>query len=187
MITSLIGKVLSGVHAGEEHLLTHEDEVAVAPRSLEITSTAFVEGAGIPQRYAGEGVGDDVSPALAWTGVPEGTAGLLLMIEDPSAPLPRPIVHVLATIDAGLSGVPEGGLNDGKAAAGVTLWKGTEQVGYMGPKPVPGHGTHTYVFQVLALAKKLEFEETPSRGELKEMLAGQVLAWGRLDGTYERA
>ena len=143
MISSLIGRVLQGVHAGEKHLLTHEDKVASTPQIIDVRSAAFENDGAIPQRYAGEGVGDDVSPPLAWSGVPEGTGGLLLMVQDPAAPLPRPIVHCLATMTPDVREIPEGGLKDGSAPAGVTLWKGTMgDVGYIGPKPVPGHGVH---------------------------------------------
>ena len=187
MIASLIGKALHGVHAGEKHLLTHEDEVASTPQVIEVRSAAFENGGAIPQRHAGEGVGEDVSPPLAWSGVPEGTGGLLLMVQDPAAPLPRPIVHCLATMKPDIREIPEGGLKDGSAPAGLTLWKGTMgDVGYIGPKPVPGHGVHTYVFQVVALKTIPAFEDTPSHGELLKAIDGQVLGWGRLDGTYER-
>jgi len=51
----------------------------------------------MPVRCAGRGVGDNVSPQLSWDGAPEDTQELVLIIEDPSAPLPRPFVHAVVT------------------------------------------------------------------------------------------
>jgi hypothetical protein len=58
-----------------------------------LSSPSFAGGCPIPRRHAGKGVGDDISPALAWSGVPGETAEILLLIDDPDAPLPRPFVH----------------------------------------------------------------------------------------------
>jgi hypothetical protein len=53
---------------------------------MEIRSTAFADGAPIPSRYSCEG--DDVSPPLAWTGIPAGAKALALVVDDPDAPDP---------------------------------------------------------------------------------------------------
>ncbi len=52
--------------------------------SIKITSSAFKEGQQIPKKYTGEG--EDVSPPLAWSDLPEGTKELLLICDDPDAP-----------------------------------------------------------------------------------------------------
>ena len=52
--------------------------------ALQITSSAFSEGGMIPERYTCDGT--DVSPDLAWTGIPEGTRSLALICDDPDAP-----------------------------------------------------------------------------------------------------
>jgi len=53
---------------------------------LKIESSAFVEGAEIPIRHTGEG--EDLSPPLAWSGLPRGTKSLALIVDDPDAPDP---------------------------------------------------------------------------------------------------
>ncbi|MEO8421965.1 MAG: YbhB/YbcL family Raf kinase inhibitor-like protein, partial [Hyphomicrobium sp.] len=55
--------------------------------ALQITSPAFADGAEIPKKYTCEG--EDVSPALAFSGVPEGTVSLVLIVDDPDAPDPK--------------------------------------------------------------------------------------------------
>ncbi len=54
--------------------------------ALTITSPAFAHNGEIPKKYTCDG--DDVSPALAWAGVPEGTKSLALIVDDPDAPDP---------------------------------------------------------------------------------------------------
>ena len=54
---------------------------------LHLTSSAFVHGGPIPAQYTCDG--DDVSPPLAWTGVPHGAKSLALIVDDPDAPDPN--------------------------------------------------------------------------------------------------
>ena len=72
--------------------------------TLTLTSTAFGHGGEIPARCTCEG--KDASPDLAWTGLPESTKALALIVDDPDAPTPRrpkmTYVHwVLYNIPAG--------------------------------------------------------------------------------------
>jgi phosphatidylethanolamine-binding protein (PEBP) family uncharacterized protein len=85
----------------------HRPAADSAPDVITLTSKAFTDGAPIPQRNAGKGVGDDISPQLQWSGVPASTVELVLIVEDPDVPLPRPIVHCLVTgIDPQLNELP---------------------------------------------------------------------------------
>jgi len=52
--------------------------------TLTLRSPAFESGAAIPARFDHEH--GDLSPALTWDGVPEGTAALVLLVDDPDAP-----------------------------------------------------------------------------------------------------
>src|SRR5688572_4054476 len=75
--------------------------------SIQITSNAFGSEQPIPSKYTGDG--KDVSPALSWDGVPEGTRELALITDDPDAPRPEPFVHwVIYQIPADAAGLPEG-------------------------------------------------------------------------------
>lgn len=55
---------------------------------LTLTSGAFQENGAIPTRHTGEG--EDVSPALAWSNVPDGTRAFAVICHDPDAPLVSP-------------------------------------------------------------------------------------------------
>jgi Raf kinase inhibitor-like YbhB/YbcL family protein len=133
-------------------------------------------------------VGENLSPPLAWRNIPRETVELALVIEDPDAPLPRPFVHTIVTaIPPEVTRIVEGVLAKGLHHPGV-FGKGTfGGRGYLGPSPVRGHGSHTYVFQLFALAAPLPGDRASiSRAQMAKAMAGIVIARGRLDGTYER-
>ena len=106
---------------------------------MRLTSTAFGDGDSIPSQYTGVGV--DTSPALSWTGAPEGTRAFAVICHDPDAPLVTPggtygFVHwVLYNIPGSRSELGEGSsdFTGGKNDFG--------NVGYGGPMPPVGHGS----------------------------------------------
>ena len=61
------------------------------PMTLTLRSPAFESGTPIPARFDHER--GDLSPALVWDGVPAGTAGLVLLVDDPDAPVQGSFVH----------------------------------------------------------------------------------------------
>jgi Raf kinase inhibitor-like YbhB/YbcL family protein len=190
MTRQWLGRLLMGVRAGENHLAWND---AVAPGSLAtiaLTSSAFPAGGRIPPRYAGKGVGENRSPPLAWSGIPGEAKELVIVVEDPDAPLPRPFVHAVAfAIPAALGSLDEGRLSSNGPLGndGISLGKNTfGQAAYAGPRPIPGHGPHTYVFQIFAVNRRLRVSAPASRRALIREMRGAVIARGRLDGVYER-
>lgn len=159
-----------------------------ASAALALSSAAFAPGGSIPARHSCEG--GDVSPALAWSGVPDGARSLVLVVDDPDAPDPRnpqtTWVHwVLYDIPPGAGGLPEG------AGAG-TLPPGTrqglndwERTGYGGPCPPVGR--HRYFHKLYALDTTLPSLGTPTRAELERAMEGHVVARAELVGTYEKS
>jgi phosphatidylethanolamine-binding protein (PEBP) family uncharacterized protein len=55
--------------------------------TLRLSSPAFLDGTPIPAKYTCEG--QDISPPLAWSRVPDGTKSLVLIVDDPEAPDPK--------------------------------------------------------------------------------------------------
>jgi Raf kinase inhibitor-like YbhB/YbcL family protein len=184
---SIVGRLLRGVRAGERHLSWNHPAMRGAPETLGLESANFANGEHMPVRCGGQGVGDNVSPALTWSGVPAAARELLLTLEDETAPLPRPVVHLVALgIDPSHPGFFESALTQGPDAP-VRFGVGSfGRIGYYGPRPVPGHGPHRYVFQLFALDRKLEFDHPPKLTEILERATGHVLARGRLVGLFER-
>jgi hypothetical protein len=155
--------------------------------ALTLKSSAFDNGGEIPSRYTCEG--EDVSPSLVWTGVPETARSLVLIIDDPDAPDPKAPkmtwVHwVLYNIPPDVTGLPEGvvpaklspdmmeGLND---------WK---RIGYGGP--CPPIGRHRYFHKLYALDTVLEVMNTPTKANVEVAMKGHVIAQTELMGTYKK-
>lgn len=153
--------------------------------TLKLTSTAFTDGGAIPSKYTCEG--DDISPPLAWSGVPAGTQSLVLIVDDPDAPDPakpqRVWVHwVLYNLSADARGLAE-------AIAEQALPKGTEgglndwgRTGYGGP--CPPIGRHRYFHKLYALDVRLEGLASPRKFQVEAAMEGHVLAQATLMGTY---
>jgi Raf kinase inhibitor-like YbhB/YbcL family protein len=184
-IEPALGRLLRSVRAGDRHLVWNDPRVGGAPATIRLTSPAFADGGSMPIRHAGVGVGGNVSPALDWSGVPAGAAALVLIMQDPDAPLPRPVVHLIATgLAPDSSGVPEGGLAAGQRVAFGRGMLG--RMGYAGPRPPRGHGPHRYVFQILALSGRLAAPDKPDLAAVMTALGDMVVARGKLVGIYER-
>ena len=157
---------------------------------LEVTSTAFGQGEEIPRKYTGEG--EDLSPPLSWSGVPEAAREIAVLCDDPDAPTPEPWVHwLIYGIPAGTGGLPEGISNEPRlnnppgALQGKNSWPSGVTIGYRGPMPPPG-GPHRYYFKVYALDAPLGLEPGVDKQALLRALEGHVLAEGELMGRYER-
>lgn len=185
---ALLGKVLKNRRAGQEALAWNMPGLA-GPSTLGLRSEDFehedvIGTAHIAKRLGGS----DLSPELAWDAVPEATAALLLVIEDPDAPMKRPFVHCVALIEPSLTSLPQGALAGVNPAPGVRPLRSGMGRGYLGPAPIKGHGPHRYVLQLFALGKPLMSGDLDS-AKPRDVLAaaGDVLARGRLDCIYERA
>jgi Raf kinase inhibitor-like YbhB/YbcL family protein len=178
----MLGKLLKPFKGHDRHLAYNRVDPVAA--TITLTSPAFSEGHPIPRRYAGEGVGDNVSPPLCVSGVPHGTQDLLLVIQDPDAPLPRPLTHLIARVMVAAHEIPEGALNAGQAVGFGKASFGWR--GYMGPRPIPGHGPHRYVFQIFAANRSLNIGPDGSLDDYLEVMKDRLVARGRLTGTFER-
>jgi Raf kinase inhibitor-like YbhB/YbcL family protein len=156
--------------------------------SLIILSTAFASGRPIPRRHTGDG--EDLSPPLAWTGVPPSARELVLIVDDPDAPTSEPWVHWIIykipvateSLAEGVPPVPKPIFPSG-AVQGKNSWK---TAGYRGPAPPKGHGTHRYFFKLYALDAALNLHEGMDKPGLLKAMAGHIVAEGELMGTYER-
>ena len=145
--------------------------------ALVIKSTAFAPNGAIPMRYTCED--DDVSPALEWSGAPDGTRAFAVVVHDPDAPLVDGFTHWVAYgIPGDADGLPEGG---GDAVNGTNSFGNT---GYNGPAPPPGHGPHHYYFWVYALDDDVRLEPGLDRRALLERIEDHVIEQARLVGTY---
>jgi Raf kinase inhibitor-like YbhB/YbcL family protein len=153
--------------------------------SLRLTSPSFESGGSVPAKHTSDGA--DVSPALAWSGVPGGTRSLALVVDDPDAPDPRAPrmtwVHwVLYDIPPEPSSLPEGVDSAAIGAReGINDWHAT---GYRGPAPPIGR--HRYVHTLYALDAVLPDLGRADKKALERAMRGHVLAEATLVGTYAK-
>ena len=131
----LLGKLLSRFRAGGHRSPLAGPEYAGAS-TIDVTSSVFADGGTIPQKHAGKGVGDNVSPALQWTGVPADAKQLVLIMDDLDVPMPKPLMHTIAVIEPDVGGLGEAELKPG--TTGVRLIKAFGDT-YVGPRPIPGN------------------------------------------------
>lgn len=152
---------------------------------MRLASTAFGNGGSIPARHTG--VGEDTSPALAWSGAPAGTKAFAVICHDPDAPLVSAggtygFVHwVLYNIPASVTGIGEGSseFTNGKNDFGKQA--------YGGPMPPVGHGTHRYYFWILALDQQVDLDAGLTLWQLLASIEPHLIGMNRLVGTFERA
>ena len=183
----LIGFATFG-HASEKPFHDAKAEKGDVAMTLTITSPTFSQNVNIPVRYTCDG--EDVSPALEWSGLPEGTKSIVLVVDDPDAPDPAAPkmtwVHwVLYNIPPDAPGLPEGvrtkDLPEG-TKEGLNDWKRT---GYRGP--CPPIGRHRYFHKLYALDIVLPDLGRPTKGELEKAMEGHILWKAELVGTYQRS
>jgi Raf kinase inhibitor-like YbhB/YbcL family protein len=164
-------------------LLIFNASVAMA---LSLTSTAFKSGEKIPSKYTCEG--EDISPPLAFDGVPEGTKSLALIVDDPDAPDPKAPKRVWAhwlvyNLPPDSEALPEDASRKGMPKGSVTGLSDRKERSYHGP--CPPIGRHRYFHKLYALDAMLPAKPL-TKAELEAAMQGHVLAEAALMGTYQK-
>ena len=152
--------------------------------AMQLTSTAFSEGGPIPARFTCDG--SDASPALKWSGVPSGAKSLVLLADDPDAPVGTWVHWVLFDLPASSGELkedaPKSQFLPGGAKQGLNDFK---RLGYGGPCPPPGK-SHRYFFKLYALDTLLDLKPGATKKEVEQAMEKHILAQGLLMGTYKR-
>jgi Raf kinase inhibitor-like YbhB/YbcL family protein len=152
---------------------------------MQIISSAFTPDGAIPKQYTCEDA--NVSPPLAWSGIPSHAKSLALIVDDPDAPDPaaplRIWVHwVLYNLPADGAGLEEAvqelpaGTREGLNDWGVT--------GYGGP--CPPIGRHRYFHKLYALDVVLPDLQQADKKTLEQAMAGHIVAEAQVVGTYQK-
>jgi Raf kinase inhibitor-like YbhB/YbcL family protein len=188
LVRHVLGKALSPVRAGEDKIVSHQSGTTGMP-GLQVRSGTFTSGGVIPVKCAVEGA--NLSPDLQWAAAPGAAKEIVLICEDPDAPMMKPFLHwMMHGLPPHINALPASVPNErellqfGNAKQGLN---GTTKThGWTGPNPPLGHGVHHYHFQVFALDKELGLGPDTTLDELVEQMKGHVIAEGELIGTYER-
>ena len=154
---------------------------------MKLTSTAFTQNADIPKLYTCEG--KDISPPLAWSGIPVGAKSLVLIVDDPDAP--DPAMPKMTWVHWVLYNIPPTAAGLAEAISSRDLPVGTQEglndwqrTGYGGP--CPPIGRHRYFHKLYALDTVLGDLGRPTKAKLEAAMSGHVLAQAELVGTYQK-
>lgn len=183
-----VGHALINQRAGMENVLYNQLYRQRQTGRLDVRSRTFVFNGRLPARYTADG--DGISPPLAWSEIPQGTASVALIVEDADSPTPHPLVHAIVVGLEGADGSIEEGALNSPHHLGVELGIGQNSFfrqAWLPPDPPRGHGEHRYVFQVFALQAGPPFSDVPGRREFIDAVLERAIGVGCLIGTYERA
>ena len=155
--------------------------------ALTLSSPAFVAGGEIPELFTCEG--RDLSPALEWTGVPEGAKSIVLIVDDPDAPDPKApkmtwvhwVLYNLPPTTQGLAQAVTPRELPAGTRQGTNDWKRT---GYGGP--CPPIGRHRYFHKLYALDTLLSDLGPATKPDVEAAMKGHVIAHAELMGTYQK-
>lgn len=155
--------------------------------TLTLTSQAFRQNGEIPVKFTCQGA--DVSPPLAWSGVPANTKSLALIVDDPDAP--DPAAPKMTWVHWVLYNIPPTATRLADGAAAQALPGGTlegindfKRAAYGGPCPPVGR--HRYFHKLYALDTVLPDLKGPSKASLEKAMQGHVLMHAELIGTYRK-
>jgi hypothetical protein len=154
-----------------------------AVATIRVYSPAYSNGSAIPAQYTCDGA--DISPPLAWSGVPQGAKSLLVEMVDPDAPGGEFIHWVIYNISPNSTGLPQGVPPAAATAYGLQAVNDFGEVGYGGPCPPPGR-PHRYVVLVLALNATLEVPSGAPARQVLRAAGPYVVGLGSLVGLYGR-
>lgn len=179
MPTTTAPDVTSTTSVGDPTTLPETTTTTVAAE-FGISSPAFADGAPIPVEHTCDGA--DVSPELNIVGIPESAESIVLIVDDPDAPLGTWDHWVEFDISAETSPIA---IAEGAGSVGVQGVNSWNLPGYNGPCPPQGE-EHEYVFTVYALDSFLDLAAGVDSQQVYPAMDGRILDSVELTGTYSR-
>ena len=144
-------------------------------KELSLTNSVFQHNGLIPRKYTCDG--DDVNPPLNITGIPEATQSIVLIVDDPDAPMKTWDHWVVWNI------APREKIDE-NSVPGIEGLNDFNRHSYGGP--CPPSGTHRYFFKVYSLDTKLNLPPNSRKKDVEEAMKGHILAKGEIIGLYKR-
>lgn len=145
---------------------------------MKISSTAFENNSLIPSKYTCEG--QERNPTLEFRDVPEDTKSLVLIMDDPDAPMKTWVHWTIWNIDAKTTQILQNSCPKG-AVEGITSFG---RNGYGGP--CPPSGTHRYFFKLFALDKMLDLSPNSHARDIESTIEGHIIRKAELIGLYKK-
>lgn len=158
------------------------ESIAIAPTTVEggavfTVNPPWAEGASIDPRHTCDDT--NISPAVSWSGAPEGTASFAVILTDLDAP---EYAHwTVANIDGSSDGISEGSAGD----LAVVAMNSDAKPDYAGPCPPEGE-THRYSLSVYAVSQVLEAQNGDGAPSLRAAIESAAIEVASTEFTYSR-
>jgi Raf kinase inhibitor-like YbhB/YbcL family protein len=126
---------------------------------------------------------------LRFSGIPQGAKELVLIVDDPDAPVGVFVHWVLYGLSPSVTSLPAGLPKDPTLTKPVEARQGVNdfrKLGYNGPCP-PRGPAHRYFFKLYALDRKSNLPGGATKAVVLKAMEGHILEETTLVGTYARA
>ena len=142
---------------------------------LKISSLKFEHKGSIPKKYTCDG--EDVNPPLIIEGIPDKAKSLVLIMDDPDAPMGTWVHWVVWNVPL-INTIEE------NSVPGVEGINDFNRRGYGGP--CPPSGTHRYFFKVYALTTGLDLNTNSTKKDVERAIEESIITKAELVGLYSR-
>jgi Raf kinase inhibitor-like YbhB/YbcL family protein len=172
-----------GIDITKIQFLNRQDGVTIVqtdpyPKQIKLSSIAFEHEGTIPDKYSCKG--NDISPPLTISGVPNGTKSLVLIMDDPDAPYKTWVHWIVYNIDPRQNTIAENTIpwnaEVGQSDFGVDEYRG----------PCPPIGKHKYSLRIYALDAKIAVEKGPTLAKIEKLMDSHILDTYELLGYFEK-
>lgn len=150
--------------------------------ALRISSPNVTDGAALPSRFSCDSTA--ISPALVIAGVPDGTAELAIVLDDPDAAGGTYVHWIVAGLPAADTSLAE----DYLPPKAISARNSAGRSGYAAVCPPKGDDAHTYRISVYALDEPTgDAVDKQLATDALEAIAERATARATMRATYERA
>lgn len=170
--------IIGGIFIHEKTRLPFTaNRLAIKGGNMKITSI-FENNDQIPSKYTCDG--QDLAPELIISDVPTGTKELVLIVDDPDAPIGTFVHWLLYNLPPETTKIDNNNLPSGTKQGFTDFRKN----GWGGP--CPPSGVHRYFFKLYAIDKTLDLPEGANKAKLENSIKGHIIEQAQLIGLYKR-
>jgi len=143
---------------------------------MEITSSGIDASGKLLRQYTADG--DNINPPLTFSQIPDQTASLVLIVEDPDAPNGTFTHWIVYDMSPGTMQIVDGNMPlTGKCA--INDFGNAKYDG-----PAPPSGMHRYFFKLYALDTTLNLAEGAKKQDVLDAMEGHIIETAEIVGTY---
>lgn len=159
-------------------IVNNTDDVNNEVINMKISSPAFANIEMIPKLYTCQG--QDISPPLEFHNIPEDAESLVLIMDDPDAPIGTWDHWILFNIPPNITTIEKDSVPE-MASQGMNSWPKNSYGG-----PCPPQGTHRYFFKLYALDRMLELDDTATKKDVEAAMSGHIIEKTQMIGLYRK-